>query len=87
MDHYEVIAHRLAGIVIGITLSIVSVVFAMLGVTFLPVVGIFLAIPIMGLAVFFLNTRLEVTDMPRKEEAAHAEENWPLTDALAGKVA
>ncbi len=53
-------ANRLASMVIGISLGLVGLVFIALGITFLPVIGILVAIPVMMLSFKFLNPKLTV---------------------------
>ena len=51
------IPDRLAGMVIAVALIVVGVGFLVLGVSFLPVIGIFVGIPVLGLAWRFLTPR------------------------------
>ena len=44
------ISERLAGMVIAAALMVVGVGFMVLGISLLPVIGIFVAIPVLGLA-------------------------------------
>jgi hypothetical protein len=83
MNSYLSLTNRFASIVIGITLCVVSAIFAALGVTLLPVIGILLAVPVMSLAIFFLNTKMERRDLPKEEDTVLAEGTWHLTDALS----
>jgi hypothetical protein len=41
-------ANRLASMVIGIALALVGLIFIALGITFLPVIGLLIAIPVRG---------------------------------------
>ncbi len=56
------LANRVASMVIGVGLALVGLVFVVLGITFLPVIGILIAIPVMALSFNFLNPKLEVRD-------------------------
>jgi hypothetical protein len=51
-------ANRAARIVTGIALGVISLYFFALGVTFLPIIGIVLAAPVIGPALFFLNSKI-----------------------------
>ncbi len=55
MEKTVSIPDRLAGMVIGVALLVVGLGFIVLGVTFLPVIGILVAIPVMGLAWRFMT--------------------------------
>ncbi len=77
MDFKTRLANRLASMVIGVALSIIAVIFIALGLTFLPVIGILLAFPVMGLASFFLNSKMEVLEMKHTKEVVDREpEHW-----------
>ena len=56
------LANRLASMVIGVGLAMVGLVFVALGITFLPVIGILIAIPVMALSFNFLNPKFEVKE-------------------------
>jgi len=56
------LANRLASMVIGVGLAMVGLVFTTLGITFLPVIGILIAIPVMTLSFHFINPKLEVEE-------------------------
>ncbi len=51
------IPDRIAGIIIAAALSVVGVGFMVLGVSFLPVIGILIGIPVLGLAWNFLTPK------------------------------
>ncbi len=75
------LANRLASMVIGTALALVGLIFIALGITFLPVIGILIAIPVMGLSFHFLNPKLSV-DTAVEEAKEAREENalscsWP----------
>jgi hypothetical protein len=57
------LANRLASMVIGVGLAMVGLVFVALGITFLPVIGILIAIPVMTLSFNFLNPKLDVKEV------------------------
>jgi hypothetical protein len=80
------LADRGASIVTGVALGVVSMSLAGLGVTFLPVIGVLLAVPVMGLALFFLKAKIEISGIPEKKRAARAEGTMHVTDALPGKA-
>mgnify|MGYP000430478672 CR=1 FL=1 len=46
-------------VIIGIVFAALAFIFLALGVTVLPVLGLFLALPILGLAVYFFSHPLE----------------------------
>ncbi|MCE5243169.1 MAG: hypothetical protein ABFD98_04735 [Syntrophobacteraceae bacterium] len=46
---------RLAGLVIGLSLTTISILLIVLGLSFLPVIGVLAAIPVMGLARYFFK--------------------------------
>ncbi len=56
------IANRLAGIIIAAALLVVGVGFMVLGVSFLPVIGILVGIPVLGLAWHFLAPKAVVSE-------------------------
>jgi len=51
------ISDRIAGMIIGAALTVVGVGFMVLGVSLLPVIGIFVGIPVLGLAWRFLTPK------------------------------
>ncbi len=75
------LANRLASMVIGVALAMVGLVFIALGITFLPVIGILIAIPVMALSFRFLNPKLSVDTVGEAIEEAGGEEatfcTWP----------
>jgi glycine cleavage system H lipoate-binding protein len=62
MEKTVSIPDRLAGMVIAVALLVVGVGFMVLGVTFLPVIGIFVGIPVLGLAWHFLTPKAFVIE-------------------------
>jgi hypothetical protein len=60
MNALTALANRLGSMVIGIALALVGLIFVALGITFLPVIGILIAIPVMMLSFNFLNPKLSV---------------------------
>ncbi len=75
------LANRLASMVIGTALALVGLIFIALGITFLPVIGILIAIPVMGLSFHFLNPKLSVDTVVEEVKEAHEEKalscSWP----------
>jgi hypothetical protein len=75
------LANRLASMVIGVSLAMVGLVFIALGITFLPVIGILIAIPVMALSFRFLNPKLSVDTVGDAVEEAREESarvcTWP----------
>ncbi len=62
------LTNRLASLVVGVGLAMVGLVFVALGITFLPVIGILIAAPVMGLSFHFINPKIEVEEA-REENA------------------
>ncbi len=56
------IPDRLAGMIIAVALFVVGAGFMVLGVTFLPVIGIFVGIPVLGLAWHFMTPKAVVNE-------------------------
>ena len=54
-------ASRLGGLVLGTVFILLGVFFTVLGVTFLPIIGIIMAIPLVGLSLYFLRPLVQVT--------------------------
>ena len=48
-------AERVACMIIGTALSIVGLIMIALGLTFLPIIGIFVAFPVLALAFYFFR--------------------------------
>ncbi len=48
-------AQRVAGMIIGTALTIVGLILIALGLTFLPIIGIFVAFPVLALAFYFFR--------------------------------
>ena len=57
MERTISIPDRLAGMVVGLALIVVGLGFMALGVTFLPVIGILMGIPVLGIAWHFLSPK------------------------------
>ena len=68
------LANRLASMVIGVALAMVGLIFIALGITFLPVIGILIAIPLMTLSFNFLNPKFEVKEAREESSLACT---WP----------
>ena len=64
------IANRVASMVIGAALALTALVLVALGMTFLPVIGMLLAIPVMAMSLYFLNPKVSVETMAEAEEVA-----------------
>ena len=62
MEKIVSIPDRLAGIIIAVALFVVGAGFMVLGVTFLPVIGIFVGIPLLGLAWHFLTPKAFIVE-------------------------
>lgn len=81
---------RLGGLVLGAVFSLLGLMFTVLGVTFLPIIGIIMAIPLLGLSLYFLRPLVQITIktepakkmVPAKE--APVQEGIP---AMAGQAA
>jgi hypothetical protein len=75
------LANRLASMVIGTALALVGLIFIALGITFLPVIGILIAIPVLGLSFHFLNPKLSVETVVEEVKEARKEDalscSWP----------
>ena len=54
------IPDRIAGIIIAVALAVVGVGFMVLGVSFLPVIGVLMGIPVLGLSWNFLTLKATV---------------------------
>jgi hypothetical protein len=52
---------RLGGLVLGAVFILLGVMFIVLGVTFFPIIGIIMAIPLLGLSLHFLRPMVQVT--------------------------
>ena len=70
------LANRLASMVIGVALAMVGMLFIALGITFLPVIGILMAIPVMAISFYFLNPKFSVDTLGAEAEAV-CEEGAP----------
>jgi hypothetical protein len=72
------LANRLASMVIGTALAMVGLIFIALGITFLPVIGLLIAIPVMALSFNFLNPKLSVETVAEKSyEESVCYCTWP----------
>ena len=61
MSTRDSLGSRLGGLVLGAVFSLLGLMFTVLGVTFLPIIGIIMAIPLMGLSLYFLRPLVQVT--------------------------
>jgi hypothetical protein len=48
-------------LVLGAVFILLGLMFTVLGVTFLPIIGIIMAIPLLGLSLYFLRPLVQVT--------------------------
>jgi hypothetical protein len=48
-------------LVLGSVFILLGLMFTVLGVTFLPIIGIIMAIPLLGLSLYFLRPLVQVT--------------------------
>ncbi len=64
-------ANSLASIVVSAALIAVAFLFIVLGMTFLPVIGILMAIPILRLSIYFLNLKPHRDDVECTEGAIY----------------
>ncbi len=62
MENTVSIPERLAGMVIAVALLVVGAGFMVLGITFLPVIGILVGIPVLGLAWHFMTPKAIVLE-------------------------
>ncbi|MGA2404127.1 MAG: hypothetical protein ABSG91_20875 [Syntrophobacteraceae bacterium] len=65
-------AERVAGIIIGTALSVVGLILIALGLTFLPIIGILVAVPVLALAFYFFRPGKWVITAEREAEAVEA---------------
>jgi len=56
------IPDRIAGIIVGIALFVIGAGFIVLGISFLPVIGIFLGVGVLGVAFRFMNPKETVAE-------------------------
>jgi hypothetical protein len=52
---------RVAGLVLGTAFVLMGALFMVLGVTFLPVIGALIAIPLIGISLYFFRPQVQVT--------------------------
>ncbi len=77
------IPDRIAGIIIAAALIVVGVGFMVLGVSFLPVIGILMSIPVLGLAWNFLTPKAIVNSIA--ELADCREHGIPSWSCVVGR--
>lgn len=78
MNALKGLVNRLASMVIGTALALVGLIFIALGITFLPVIGILIAIPVLMLSFNFLNPKLGVDTVAEEAyEASAGYCTWP----------
>jgi len=51
---------RVAGLLVGFAFIIIGLLLLLLGLTFLPVIGVVMAVPVMGMSVSFLRPEMPV---------------------------
>ncbi len=74
------IANSLACIVIGASIAAVAALFIVLGVTFLPVIGVLIAFPLLRFSAYFLFHSPSADVTVKKAVAVHSEApacRWP----------
>ena len=78
MNALSELANRLASMVIGMALALVAFIFIVLGITFLPVIGLLMAIPVMWMSFCFLNPKLRVETVAEESyEESFCYCTWP----------
>ncbi len=78
------IPDRIAGIIIAVALIVVGVGFMVLGVSFLPVIGILMSIPVLGLAWNFLTPKA-IVNRRNAELADCREHDIPSWSCVVGR--
>ena len=66
MENKVSVTDRLAGFVVGSGFVIIALLLMVLGVTFLPVIGVIVAIPVMGMSLYFFRPLVQVTTTGEK---------------------
>lgn len=77
MNNLTVLANRLASMIIGVALAMIGMLFIVLGITFLPVIGILMAIPVMAISFYFLNPKFSADTLGGEMEVV-CEEGAPV---------
>ena len=60
MENRVSMMDRVAGLVVGSAFVIIGLLLMVLGVTFLPVIGVIVAIPVMGMSLYFYRPQVQV---------------------------
>jgi uncharacterized membrane protein YccF (DUF307 family) len=84
------LASRLGGFVLGAVFILLGGMFIALGVTFLPIIGIIMAIPLLGLSLYFLCPLGQVTIRTEPAKKAVLAKETPAQQgipAVAGQTA
>ena len=76
MEKTRNIIDRAACMVVAGALGTVGFFFMVLGLTFLPVVGIVIAVPIMSMAFVFLKHDIEVSTVDEASIVCEQSESW-----------
>ena len=81
MEKHLTILHRAASVVVAVAIMAVGFLLLVLGLTFLPVIGILAGIPVMALSLSFLFPKVRVEET-RTAEVAVCDETegecpWP----------
>ena len=66
MENKLSMVERLAGLVIGSSFVIIGLLLMVLGVTFLPVIGVIIAIPVMGMSLYFFRPHVQLATTGEK---------------------
>jgi hypothetical protein len=89
MENKVNMMERLAGLVIGSGFMIIGLLLTVLGVSFLPVIGVIIAIPVMGMSLYFFRPQVQFATTgekvlalePRKEKEKDEEVEVQLDEA------
>lgn len=60
MENKVSMMDRVGGLVVGSAFVIMGLLLMVLGVTFLPVIGVIIAIPVMGMSLYFYRPQVQV---------------------------
>lgn len=60
MENKVSMMDRVGGLVVGSAFVIMGLLLMVLGVTFLPVIGVIVAIPVMGMSLYFYRPQVQV---------------------------
>lgn len=59
MKNLKCFYERSQHVIIGIVFALIAFIFLIMGVTVLPVLGLFLSLPVLGLAIYFFSQPFE----------------------------